>query len=172
MYNHKVRVDLGVMAMKGYSTHLRSYHQIQLSVSYNEIIWILAVIIIFNLYSKNHIIKTFLSDLRIPQLYHLHCCVKDEGAIDHNTVTRWLKIFSLGCKNLNYQERSSWSKIVGSETVLLAIKANPVSSIQWALHIPVWFVTFTALTKASRAAKFCLILLKNCKTFDSPFEFM
>ena len=28
-------------------------------------------------------------------------CAKDEGAVDHSTVTRWFKKFCLGCKNLN-----------------------------------------------------------------------
>ena len=33
-------------------------------------------------------------------------CAKDEGAVDHNTATRWLKKFRLICKNLYNQARS------------------------------------------------------------------
>ena len=28
-------------------------------------------------------------------------CAKDEGTVDHSTVTRWFKKFHSGCKNLN-----------------------------------------------------------------------
>ena len=44
--------------------------------------------------------------------------VKSEGAVDHNTVTRW-------CKNLNDQTWSSKPKTMHSKAVLQAIKANP-----------------------------------------------
>ena len=36
------------------------------------------------------------------------CCAKDESAVNHRTVTRWLKKFYAGSKNLeNYQ--GSWN---------------------------------------------------------------
>ena len=56
------------------------------------------------------------------------CCVKSEGVVDHSTVTRWLKKFRLGCKNLDAQ--ISRPKTVNSVAVLQALKANPMSSTQ------------------------------------------
>ena len=35
-------------------------------------------------------------------------------------------------------------------------------------HSSVWFITFTAATKSTRAAELCLTLPKYNKTFDSP----
>ena len=46
------------------------------------------------------------------------CCVKGEGAVNHNTVTGWLKKFCSGYKNLNDQARSGRPKTVDSETTL------------------------------------------------------
>ena len=40
------------------------------------------------------------------------CCVKDEGAVDLITVSRWFKKFYSGCKNLNKQAGSSRLKIM------------------------------------------------------------
>ena len=37
-----------------------------------------------------------------------------------------------------------------------------------AFYNPVWFITFTTVAKASTVTELCLILLKYCKTFDSP----
>ena len=54
------------------------------------------------------------------------CYVKDEGVVEHS---KWLKKFSSGCKNLDNQVRSRWSKSVESEGVFQAIDANLVSSI-------------------------------------------
>ena len=34
------------------------------------------------------------------------CCVKGEGAVDHSTVTKWLKKFHTGCKKFDNQARS------------------------------------------------------------------
>ena len=31
------------------------------------------------------------------------CCMKGEGAVDHSKVTKWLKKFHSGCKNLDDQ---------------------------------------------------------------------
>ena len=38
------------------------------------------------------------------------CCAKGEDAVDHSPVTRWLKKFCYGCKNLNNQSRSDRCK--------------------------------------------------------------
>ena len=43
------------------------------------------------------------------------CCAKGEDAVNHNTVTRWLKKFCLGCKNRN-QTRSGRSITVSSKS--------------------------------------------------------
>ena len=58
------------------------------------------------------------------------CCVKSEGMVHYNRVTRWFKKFCLGCKNLNDQARSERPKTMESEVVLQAIKPNLVISIQ------------------------------------------
>ena len=44
-------------------------------------------------------------------------CMKSEGAVDHNTITRW-------CKKLDKQTRSGWPKTVNSKTK----EANPAHS--------------------------------------------
>ena len=56
------------------------------------------------------------------------CCVKGEGTVDYNTVTRWFKKFCLGCKNCNDQARLGRPKTMNSEDLLQAIEVNPVSS--------------------------------------------
>ena len=56
-------------------------------------------------------------------------CAKGKGAFDHNTVTRLLKLFHLGCKNFDGQVKSGRPKIMGSKVVCQAIHANLVSSI-------------------------------------------
>ena len=58
------------------------------------------------------------------------CCVKDEGAVDHATVTRWLQSFCSGCKNLDNQAKSGRPKTVNPGAVLQAIEANTASSTQ------------------------------------------
>ena len=45
---------------------------------------------------------------------------KDKGAVDHSTVTRWFKKFSLGCKKLNNQAMPGRPKSVDFVIVLLA----------------------------------------------------
>ena len=50
------------------------------------------------------------------------CCVKDESAVDHSSVTRWLR-------NLNLVERTSARpKTMDSVVEFQAIEANPPSS--------------------------------------------
>ena len=49
------------------------------------------------------------------------CCTKSESTVDHNTVTKWLKKFCLGHKNLNNQVRSGRPKIIDF------IEANPAN---------------------------------------------
>ena len=56
------------------------------------------------------------------------CCVKGEGTFDHGTITRLLRKFCLGCKNLNNHAISSWPKTMDSKTVLQAIETNPVGN--------------------------------------------
>ena len=46
------------------------------------------------------------------------CNAKDEGAVDLNTVIRWLKKYRSGYKNLDNQARSGRPKNVDSENVL------------------------------------------------------
>ena len=58
------------------------------------------------------------------------CYVKSEGVVDHGTVTRWVKKFCLGCKNLDNQPRPGKPKSVYSEGILQTIEANLVSNIQ------------------------------------------
>ena len=57
------------------------------------------------------------------------CGAKDEGAVDHYTVTRWFKKFHLDCNNLNDQVRSGKPKSMDSKVVLQAIEANPENRI-------------------------------------------
>ena len=45
-------------------------------------------------------------------------CVKNEGAFDYSTVTRWFKKFCLSCKNFDNQAKSGRPKTVASEAVL------------------------------------------------------
>ena len=52
------------------------------------------------------------------------CCVKCEVAIDHSTVTRWLKKFCSGCKKLDHSARSGRAENVDSEAMFQAIEAN------------------------------------------------
>ena len=46
------------------------------------------------------------------------CCERGKGAVDHRTVTKWLKKFHLDCKNLNDQARLKRSKNMDSEAVI------------------------------------------------------
>ena len=47
-----------------------------------------------------------------------NCFEKDEGPVDHRTVTRWLKKFRSDWKNFDDQTRSGTGKIIISEVVL------------------------------------------------------
>ena len=46
------------------------------------------------------------------------CCVKGEGTVDGNIVTRWLKKFCTGRKNLDNLVKSGGHKTMDSETAL------------------------------------------------------
>ena len=48
-----------------------------------------------------------------------------EHAVNHSSVTRWVKYFHLSHKNLDDQAKSGWPKTVDSEAVSQARKANP-----------------------------------------------
>ena len=52
------------------------------------------------------------------------CCVKGEWAIDHSTVTRWLKKIRSGCKYFDDQARSSRPTSKDSEAIHQATEAN------------------------------------------------
>ena len=52
------------------------------------------------------------------------CCKKDEGTVDHNTITRCFKKFSSDYKNLNNQARSDRAKNMDSKAILQAIEEN------------------------------------------------
>ena len=64
-------------------------------------------------------------------------------------------------RNYKYNSDELYSK---SNLVSLANSASR-SSVS---HSPVGFVTFTTSLKASPAIELCLVLLKYCKTLDSP----
>ena len=51
------------------------------------------------------------------------CCAKDEGFVDHSSVT-------YGCKNLKVQEKYGGTEIVDSEVALQVIEKNQ-ESITW-----------------------------------------
>ena len=96
---------------------------------------------------------------------------KGKGVVDHSIVTRWLKKFSSGCKNLDNQARSSRPKNVDAEAALLAIEINLLSSterVSGNLRISQssLFHHFHNLDKSIQ--KFQIMQLKYCKTFDSP----
>ena len=55
-------------------------------------------------------------------------CAKGEGAVDYNLVSRGLKKFYKGCKNLDNQIRSVRPKTWDSLAVLQAIEANLASN--------------------------------------------
>ena len=93
-------------------------------------------------------------------------------AKNESTVTRWLKKFHLGCKNLNDQANSGKTKNMDSKSMLQAIEADLVSSTReyqayLGSHSSVWFVTIMTLAKASGVEELCLTLPNYCKTFDS-----
>ena len=52
------------------------------------------------------------------------CCAKNKGTVDRSTVTRWLKKFRSGCKNLDDQAISGRPKLVDSEAIFQIIVAN------------------------------------------------
>ena len=56
------------------------------------------------------------------------CCVKDEGTVDYNTVTKWMKKFCSVQRNLNNQATSDRPKTMDSEAILQAIEGNPTSN--------------------------------------------
>ena len=58
------------------------------------------------------------------------CYAKGESSVDYSAVSRWLKKFHLGCKNLDEQAKSGRPKTVDSEALLQVIEANPASYTQ------------------------------------------
>ena len=53
------------------------------------------------------------------------CCVKDEGTVDHGTITRWFKKFYSGYK---YQTRSCKPKSMDSKAMYQLLGENLVSN--------------------------------------------
>ena len=53
-----------------------------------------------------------------------------QNAVDHSTVSEWLKKLCPCCKNLDEQARSVRPKSMDSEAVWQTIEANPGSSTQ------------------------------------------
>ena len=92
------------------------------------------------------VIYEWLYEFEMPPTKNI-CCVKDSGAVDHCTVTRWFKKCCLGCKNLDDLEKFGKPKTLESETVLQAIiKPGYEHSeylMSFAFHRIVWFITFT-----------------------------
>ena len=70
----------------------------------------------------------FESDHNITEATENIFCMKDEGTVDHSTVTRRFKKFCLGCMNFDNQVISGWLKTMDSEVVLQDIEANPASN--------------------------------------------
>ena len=54
------------------------------------------------------------------------CCMIGESAVNHCTITRWLKKFYSGCKNLNNQARSGRPK-----SVIPRLSSKPLRLIQY-----------------------------------------
>ena len=101
------------------------------------------------------------------------CCAKSGRVLNHKIITRLLKKFRSGYKNLTDQARSVRPKSVDSKAVLLAIEVNTVSSTQrvsgeLGILQSIWFVTFKTSAIVFKAAELYLTLLKHYKTFDSP----
>ena len=57
-------------------------------------------------------------------------CAKGKGIVNHSTVTRWLKKFFFGRKNLKNQARFDRRKTMNFKAVLQAILANLMSSTE------------------------------------------
>ena len=102
-------------------------------------------------------------DLKAAQmniLPNLIFCVKGEGAVDRNKVTKWYKKFYSCCKNLDNQDQ------VGLKLWILRLYLKPLKQIQGvtlgeyqessASHYPLWFIPFMTSAKLSRVAEFCL----------------
>ena len=66
-----------------------------------------------------------------------NCCVKSKGAIKLSIVTRWLKKFHSGCKNLDDQAKSGRSKTLDSKFMLQAIEASITKSIRQTLCLTI-----------------------------------
>ena len=81
------------------------------------------------------------------------CWTKGKDTVDHGTVTRWMKKFCSGCKNLDNQASSGKPKIMDCEVALQAIEVNPMSNT---LKVSDKLDTFTTFAKASWAAELCL----------------
>ena len=82
--------------------------------------------------------------------------------------------FHSGCKNLDDQARSGWSKSLDFK---VAIEANPASStweylVNLTFYSLVLFVTFMTLAKVFEAAELYLTSPKYCKTFDLPLYYL
>ena len=96
-------------------------------------------------------------------------CAKDEGTVDHSN--QMVQEISLS-KDLSNQAKLDNPKTVDSETMLPSIEVNTVSSTQrvsgeLGISQSSEVCHLHNLGKGSRPAN-CLILLKYCKTFNSP----
>ena len=56
------------------------------------------------------------------------CCMKGEGIDDHSRITRWLKKFCFGCKNLCNQTRIGRPKTLDFKATQYALDTNLVSN--------------------------------------------
>ena len=87
--------------------------------------------------------------------------VKDEDAINHNTVTRWFKKFHSGYKDLDDQTRLGKLKVMNFKAIVQAVETNPGVALEEyqvssASHSPVWFINFMTSVKASKTTELCL----------------
>ena len=97
-------------------------------------------------------------------------CTKVKGTVDNSTVTRWLRRFCSGSKNLDDQVRSGWLKSKDSRQCSKLQRqirgvALDVYQVGLASHSSARFVNFMTKSKAPWAAELCFILPKILQNF-------
>ena len=78
---------------------------------------------------KHSLLRVFELGHNVMEATKNICCAKGEAAVDHSTVTRWVKKFRLYTNYHDNQARSTRPKSEDSEAVLQAKEVNPVSNI-------------------------------------------
>ena len=95
---------------------------------------------------------------------------KGEDTVDHGRVTRWLKKFHSGYKNLDTLVRSDRPKTMDSAAMLQAIEAYLVSSTQrvsgeLSISLSSVFHHLHDFSKSIRSYHIVPLITKYCKTF-------